>query len=117
MRDPIVQKRLDEYYLRCEQNWQQKIESIDVYPMLKRLPELDKLTEDACEAARGKVDDSVNWGDLGCVEASIVVPLEGEPYYQVIIEEASPDACDFRLFISNYLEYRGFPNATVVTEW
>jgi hypothetical protein len=89
MRDPIVQKRLDAYYANLKSSWDSSLDARlkQITDMITRLPDLDRLTNDACEAANPVIQDAVNWGDLGCVEASIVVSLE-ETCYQVLIEEA-----------------------------
>lgn len=114
-RDPIIQKRLDDYYAHLE--WPQRVKTFDVADLLLKLPDLDRLTDNACDAANPTVRDAVNWGDLGCVESSLVIPLDGEPHFQVLVEEASPDAAEFQEFVRKYLEARGFPNVTVLTEW
>lgn len=72
----------------------------------------------ACEAARvAKVESAVNWGDLSCREAARVETDKGEVYYQVLIEEASPEAANFHGFISSYLAEQGFKDVVVITEW
>ena len=117
MRGPIVQKCLDDYYSNLRQSWDSSLDANlkRITEMVARLPDLDRLTDDACDAANPIVQDAVNWGDLGCVEASVVVSLK--EIYFVLIEEASPDAWEFHKFIGEYLRERGFENVRVQTEW
>jgi hypothetical protein len=118
MRDLIVQKRLDDYYSNLKRSWSSSLDASlkRIAEMVARLPDLDRLADDACDAANPIIQDSVNWGDLGCVEASVVVSLD-EIYYQVLIEEASPDAYDFQRFVRDYLRERGFGNVRVHRNW
>ena len=66
--------------------------------------------------------DAINWGDLGCCEVGYVVSYDGfnhlNPYYSILIDEASPDAANFCEYIQDELEKAGY-NAIfeVRTEW
>ena len=82
-------------------------------------------TNDAIKAVelaadQGRFDthhESVNWADLGCVEAMLVVNNFGTIYYRVVIEEVSPGANKFCKFISDYLIEHGFEDVEVSLEW
>lgn len=118
MSDSIVEKRMAEYYAQVKRSWESSLDATlrRISDLVPRLPDVDRLTDEACKFAKGKVQGGVNWGDLHCIEASLVISLEGEAYFQVSIEEASPDAHEFREFIHKYLEERGYI-VHVLTEW
>ena len=59
----------------------------------------------------------VNWADLSCRQASWVVTDDGAEYAEVLIEEASPEAVEFRETVRCELARRGYPGVQVVTEW
>ena len=84
--------------------------------------ELKKLRAVADDAIRGVKRGfnsltPVNWGDLSCRQAAWVVTDDGSAYAEVLIEEASPDATEFRETIRCELARRGYPGVQVVTEW
>lgn len=88
--------------------------------MQQRLKELREATDECIEMARESrdtFDEAINWGDLGCVEASKVITDKGTERYVVLIEEASPDCIDFQEFISFELGLKGFDKVEVRTEW
>lgn len=113
-------RRLEEERLREKRAWEDMMERDElaryVAALVLKLPEVERLTDEACEFANGKVGDAVNWADLNCVEALLVVSLDGDVYFQVTVSEASPQASDFQEFVRKYLEDRGF-KARVITEW
>lgn len=79
---------------------------------------LREITEDALQAACLKdLPGPVNWGDLRCVEVSYVVRDEGRPYFNVLIEEASPDASELQQFVLDAIARRGYMNVEVETAW
>lgn len=53
--------------------------------------------------------EAINWGDLKC--------LEVKKCYVVYIDEADPNAENFRYYIKNELENKGYDNIEVITEW
>jgi hypothetical protein len=59
----------------------------------------------------------VNWADLSCRQASWVVTDDGAEYAEVLIEEASPEAVEFRETIRYELARRGYPRVQVITGW
>jgi hypothetical protein len=59
----------------------------------------------------------VNWADLSCCQVSWVVTDDGSEYAEVLIEEASPEAVEFRETVRCELVRRGWPGVQVVTEW
>lgn len=57
-------------------------------------------------------DEPINWGDLKCIEVTKM-----ENHYNVLIDEAAPDACPtFCGYIERFMESWGW-NVTVKTEW
>jgi hypothetical protein len=69
---------------------------------------------------KSKIGDPVNWGDLRCTAVEKVETFAGDVTtieWRVLVEEASPDACQFRALVAEGLARRGYPFVTVVTEW
>lgn len=63
-------------------------------------------------------EEPINWGDLSTRVVRFVVDDGGHAYYEVVIEEASPNACDnFCLHIQRWLAERNYPDVEVTTEW
>ena len=60
---------------------------------------------------------AINWADLSCRQASLVVTDAGESYTEVLIEEAAPDATKFQQAVASELALAGWPDVRVVTEW
>ena len=84
----------------------------------QRLQHLRRLTNEALHAAEAAgIADAVNWGDLSCVEAALVLTDEGSRYYWVIIEEAPPDAHNLVTYVEDWLAKRGWTDVVVLTEW
>lgn len=84
------------------------------------LDALRAAANEACVAAIGKcaeIKGAVNWGDLGCHEASRYETDRGETGYFVTISEASYNASDLMFFISRELKNSGFANIEVRLEW
>ena len=85
------------------------------------LAQLEIAAEKACRWAfheRRKLKNAgVNWGDIGCYSAETYQDSRGDSGYRVNLEEASPDAWEFRAFIREYLWSHGFPDVEVRTEW
>ena len=86
--------------------------------------DLQKLRKDANEACNMAFDaretfkaEPVNWADLGCTDAQYILHADGRESHAVIIEEASPEAWAFRLFIADELAIQGYKNIDVITEW
>lgn len=65
------------------------------------------------------IDGAINWGDLHCVEALLIMNKDGLEYYQVCIEEASPDNHDLHNAVYEQLvtKYGWLSTTEVVTEW
>lgn len=81
---------------------------------------LRKAVDDAIQKAfqqRDSIKEAVNWGDLHCLSVEWYETDDDLSGWRVYIEEASPDANDFRLFIGFELADAGFPNTDVHTEW
>ena len=84
----------------------------------QRLQHLRRLANDALDAAEAAgIEDAVNWGDLSCVEAALVLTDEGRSYYRVMIEEASPDAYKLGVYVRDWLAKRGWTDVEGLTEW
>ena len=78
------------------------------------------LANDACQAAFNNEkcrEDAVNWGDLGCIEARLCADEEGNTWYHVLIEEASPGCHALCSYVQQYLESVGLVDVEIVTEW
>lgn len=60
---------------------------------------------------------AINWADLSCRQAAWVTTDEGESYAEVLIEEADPEASEFRAAVRAELVKTGWPDVRVVTEW
>ena len=78
----------------------------------------DAATE-ACDVARvakPAIDGAINWGDLFCTEAALVIDDDGFSGYRVTIQEADPTNQDFQQWVEDWLKERGH-DAIVVTEW
>lgn len=69
---------------------------------------IGRLKPDECPGA-------INWGDLSCVEVSLVL-TDDEPQWRVVIEEASPDAWNLQIYVHKELVKLGY-DAFVSTEW
>lgn len=84
---------------------------------------LIRLQSDANEAcrraieAKNEIGGAVNWADLCCVDAMKVVNVDGEEWFIVNIEEASPSEHKLYLFISDELRALGWENVEVRLEW
>ncbi len=65
-----------------------------------------------------KVEGSINWGDLRCVNVSYCLDVYNETYYTVEIEEASPTAYKLQDYVYRKLEKK-YPDLDirVSTEW
>lgn len=62
-------------------------------------------------------DDPINWGDLHCVEARLIVSDSGREYLQVMISEASPSCNRLREIVRGRLGIEEWKDVSVVTEW
>ena len=59
----------------------------------------------------------VNYGDLGVVDVSYNLHLDGEEDYSVLIEECSPTAYEFQEFMLECLKDKLGFYVNVVLEW
>ena len=59
----------------------------------------------------------VNYGDLGVVDVSYNLHLDGEEDYSVLIEECSPTAYDFQEYMVECLKDKLGFYVNVVLEW
>jgi hypothetical protein len=65
-----------------------------------------------------KIHDAVNWCDLACAAVEKVKTFSGNATsieWRVLIEEASPDAYEFRTLVAEELARRGYSGVAVVT--
>ena len=66
----------------------------------------------------GSISGAINWGDLGCAEASYSINDQGAKLYNVLIEEAAPDNAELCAVVYRRLIQRGWPdNVAVSCEW
>ena len=66
-----------------------------------------------------KIHDAINWDHLGCTAVEKVKIFSGNATsreWRVLIEEASPDAYEFRTLVAEELARRGYPDVAVVTQ-
>ena len=82
----------------------------------------DLLCDDALDVVladrqHDMVMDAVNWGDFGCVSASLIVDEDGEARFHVLLEEADPSCMHVSEWIQGKLAEAGFPNVIVETAW
>ena len=66
-----------------------------------------------------KIHDAVNWGHLGCtaVEKVKIFSVNATIIeWRVLIEEAPPDAYEFRTLVAEQLARRGYSGVAVVTQ-
>jgi hypothetical protein len=67
-----------------------------------------------------KIHDAVDWGHVGCTAVEKVKIFCGNAIsieWRVLIEEASPDAYEFRTLVAEQLARRGYSGVAVVTQW
>jgi hypothetical protein len=65
-----------------------------------------------------KIPDAINRGHLGCTAVEKVKTFSGNANsieWRVLIEEASPDAYEFRTLVAEELARRGYSGVAVVT--
>lgn len=65
-----------------------------------------------------KIHDAVNWCDLTCTAVEKVKSFSSNATsieWRVLIEEASPDAYEFRTLVAEGLARRGYSGVAVVT--
>jgi len=58
-----------------------------------KLKNLKEISDQACEKAAQQEkfsNEPVNWADFGCVESNLIVQSDGDWFWDVCIEEASP---------------------------
>lgn len=77
------------------------------------LAQLRAAAEAACKKARRY---AVNWADLHCVSAEYRLDNQGDEYFSVLIEEASPDADELIVFLTQVLKDNGY-TVEVETAW
>ena len=65
----------------------------------------------------GSFGGAINWADLSCVSARFCRDSEDSEWYEVQIEEASPEASILREYIGTEMEKREFVNIVVITDW
>jgi len=66
-----------------------------------------------------KIHDAVDWGHVGCTAVEKVKIFSGNAIsieWRVLIEEASPDAYEFRTLVAEQLARRGYSGVAVVTQ-
>lgn len=62
-------------------------------------------------------DDPINWSDLHCVEARLILSDSGREYTEVLISEASPSCGRLREIVRERLGIEEWKDVSVVTEW
>lgn len=90
--------------------------------------ELTKLMTDTEQAIRNVIADhsqdpekyrcdAVNWADLHCIRAGLMVDNEGEIGFMVFIEELAPDCMVFHSSLQDNLYGHGWNNVEIYMEW
>ena len=93
---------------------------VPVEPLVRRFSLLRNAAETALADAKtikNDFDDAINWGDLRCVRVLHWEDDSGDSGFTVEIEEAAPDAGEFRRWIAESIEENTGISAEVVTEW
>jgi hypothetical protein len=74
--------------------------------------------EEAIIAARDSgMDDAVNWADLHCIRVEKCEEENGDIRYRATVEEASPMAEEFQMYVSEYIYDKTGLVVDIVTEW
>ena len=71
------------------------------------------------DSTKRLIHDAVNWDHLGCIAVEKVKIFSGNGTsreWRVLIEEASPDAYEFRTLVAEQLARRGYSGVAVVTQ-
>ena len=71
------------------------------------------------DSTKRLIHDAVNWDHLGCTAVEKVKIFSGNTtatVWRVLIEEASPDAYEFRTLVTEELARRGYSGVAVVTQ-
>lgn len=76
----------------------------------------DKICSEAVGHAK-EIGGPVNWSRLRCSQASKVEHDDGEVEYCVTVRGAAPDSPALTLWILEHLEFMGYDNVDVETEW
>jgi hypothetical protein len=64
------------------------------------------------------IEGAINWGDLHCCDAVHCRSVhDDDEWYEVLIEEVSPDAYKLGIEISARLAQQGFKDVRVRCEW
>ena len=79
----------------------------DINGTIKSLYDVDGKVKD--EIAEKFADEAINWGDLKC--------LEVKKCYVAYIDEADPNAENFKDYIKNEMEKKGYNDIEIITEW
>lgn len=77
-------------------------------------------TDKICSEAVGHAEEiggPVNWSRLRCSQASKVEHDDGEVEYCVTVRGASPDSDKLIVWILEHLEFMGYKDVHVDTEW
>lgn len=61
--------------------------------------------------------EPINWGDLSCVSAEIVIDMDGNVRTRIVIEEASPECPKLCSWVEDYLTKRDFESFEVMTAY
>ena len=82
------------------------------------LKQLQSATESILRSAdKQAIGGPVNWADLHCVSAEYILDNYDDERYEVVIEEASPDARELTDHVNEQLGLFGYKNVFARTEW
>lgn len=84
------------------------------------LAKLRQATDKACNAAFDepeRIDEPINWADLGCTSAERYETDDGDTGHRVYIEEAAPNCVNLIAYVQGKLTAAGFDYIEVITEW
>jgi len=92
---------------------------MDIEHEKQRLRALERMTDEILDelvVSDAKLDGAINWGDLGCVEAQLIITAEAAPHYTVVIEEADPYNEELHSYVFDRL-LPEFGAVHIRTEW
>lgn len=80
---------------------------------------IKKVSEEILEEHKNSTErfSGVNYADLNVVDVYLTYHMDGDIYYNILIEECSPTAYEFRKFVGDCLKERLGFTVIVYTEW
>lgn len=60
---------------------------------------------------------SINWGDLGCVRASVEIDKNKQVFFIAYVEELDPHNSEFSEWVQSKLAEKGYENVEIRCSW